>query len=110
MRFHEISNNVVCATSKGTDQPAHISVPKILRKSQKVFLEFQHKHTCHHVFLRGQMSDGLVHLYHMLSSQGLPRKIRLKTIIWNGINLATMLFIINFCKGYLRFSVKWCSF
>ena len=33
------------------------------------------------------MTGGLVHLYHMTSSDGFPRKTRSKTIIWNGIEL-----------------------
>ena len=35
---HEISNNVVCATSKGSDQPAHTRLCKLLEYSTSVKL------------------------------------------------------------------------
>ena len=34
---HEISNNVVCVTSKGSDQPAHIGVSKLKRRLHRLF-------------------------------------------------------------------------
>ena len=37
---HEISNNVVCATSKGSDQPAHTTV-KLLTEHHLEFLSLE---------------------------------------------------------------------